>query len=701
VRWSDLPANIKINSDSKKFQEDMKKLTQDLKLMESGLATATLKAELFGSAEDKLGAQANELGQKLKSQIAIIDMQKQAIVALTGDIQKYRDRNEVLKTSIAETEKKIKDSIKATGDDSAETKKLTSELAKLQSEYAKNDKEIAKATKSQSDLTLKVAETEREMLKNQKVLQDNSKETQNLANENTKLNKTMDDVKVAFGLIGVASLNYLKNAVTGVAKAEPSIKVLTRALENQGMTTEEATKGMKEFNKTVISMSTFTGGEAREALAVLTRKGVDLGIALKNASVITDTAKGMNIGLAESADIVASAYNGKTRALMQLGILTKEEIKNMEGQENAGLRLNEIQKRLEERFSGSAKAEMESFNGQLKLMSNAFNGLKATIGNALLPTLTGFATSLNEALKPIVAFLKENPKIVAMTLAIVGLLGVLVGGVSLFNKLSGIFTSLIPMFAPIMSFLSGLSAPMLLIVVGIGLLIVAIVNMWKTSEEFRDNVMALWKGLMDFFKGLFKTLKSWWDDNGWIIVNIFKEIIAVVGFILVLFSKMSPELVKIIGMLIGLAVVVAPIVMLAISAGKAISGFTGFLGIFGMTGKSTTIIILGVVAALIALGVVIAILMGKSSEMNSTFKNIGDSTKNIATGSSSGNKLQGINIPKFATGINYVPNDMVAMIHEGESIVPKKYNKFNPNELSKLVHTVQGLKQQKRAMGVR
>ena len=34
----------------------------------------------------------------------------------------------------------------------------------------------------------------------------------------------------------------------------------------------------------------------------------------------------------------------------------------------------------------------------------------------------------------------------------------------------------------------------------------------------------------------------------------------------------------------------------------------------------------------------------------------------------------GLSLPKFATGTNYVPQDMVAVIHEGEAIVPKAFN---------------------------
>lgn len=38
------------------------------------------------------------------------------------------------------------------------------------------------------------------------------------------------------------------------------------------------------------------------------------------------------------------------------------------------------------------------------------------------------------------------------------------------------------------------------------------------------------------------------------------------------------------------------------------------------------------------------------------------------------NQISNITIPKLATGTNYVPEDQLAMIHEGEAVVPKKFN---------------------------
>lgn len=48
-------------------------------------------------------------------------------------------------------------------------------------------------------------------------------------------------------------------------------------------------------------------------------------------------------------------------------------------------------------------------------------------------------------------------------------------------------------------------------------------------------------------------------------------------------------------------------------------------------------------------------------------------------------------LPSFAVGTNYVPRDMVAQIHEGEAIVPKKYNPYNPQNESQSAEMIKSL----------
>lgn len=139
--------------------------------------------------------------------------------------------------------------------------------------------------------------------------------------------------------------------------------------------------------------------------------------------------------------------------------------------------------------------------------------------------------------------------------------------------------------------------------------------------------------------------------------------------------------------LVILASVIATIVMVV----KAIKSVTDtgknvseFFKTFDLAANKTTLIIIGVVAALIALATVIAVLLGKSDELNASIENIGKATSDMSnsiTGAQSKAK-NGLNktynnasgVTNFAGGKTWVgeAGPELVTLPQGTNITPEK-----------------------------
>lgn len=109
--------------------------------------------------------------------------------------------------------------------------------------------------------------------------------------------------------------------------------------------------------------------------------------------------------------------------------------------------------------------------------------------------------------------------------------------------------------------------------------------------------------------------------------------------------------------------------------GKAIKNLTTFFSGLNPAMVKTTLIVVGVVTALIALGAIIATLMGRSDDLQNTFKGIGETASSFGsniTGTIADQQRNGI--PQYANGTDNHPGGLAIVGEEGPELINLRKN---------------------------
>lgn len=378
---------------------------------------------------------------------------------------------------------------------------------------------------------------------------------------------SLENVKTAIGGIGIAVGGFLASATKSATTAEESTKQLTNLLMNQGMTASQAKQSVDNFTSGITKMSDFSAGEAKQALQALTEKGISAADAIKMEGTLANIAAGQNISLSDASNILVDAYHGKTKALISLGIVTKDEISNsnkaqkseelqtqveqkitekygksaiatklladmynhktdalvkagvatkseaktLDDSSKAALNMNDIQDRLNKRFGGAAQTDLKSYNGQMKAMQNQLEVAKVSIGSALLPVLAQLAGIIAKILAPIAQFAAQNPKLTAVILSLTAIFGILIGGMSVLNTVTTALGTLGISLggAAVATTTAGTAAGGAAIGFGAMVLpILAVVAAIAGIALIAYEVIKHWSGIKGFFSGLWKGIKS-------------------------------------------------------------------------------------------------------------------------------------------------------------------------------------------------
>jgi phage-related minor tail protein len=453
---------VKISLDSTGFQNGIGGINTQMRVVQSEFKLASAQLGEFGTSTEQLGLKSNSLNQQ-------IDLQKQKVTALEQAFQQSAEKK---------------------GLDAKATQDLQIKLNNAKTALAGMDSELSQTTR-----LLKEAATHEE----------------EMGRSSDTTGSKLQGLKTAFGTVGLAAGAFLASAVKSATDAQKSTGILTNLLEDQGLSATNAGKDIKEFTTAITKMSAFSAGDAKAALQTLTEKGIDASKALGMEGTLANVAAGRNSSLSDAANLVADAYHGKAKALVTLGILSKAEVKQLGNSETAAMTMATVQKRLNERFAGSAQTELGSYSGQMKQMENQMNSAKTAIGTALLPILAQFATAMEKVIIPIADFIKQNPNFTAAVLTITALLGTLVGGASAVNTLAAAFGPLSTVLSTAGISMGSLVLPVIGVVAAIALVAFAGYELYKNWDTIKLKAQELWTSLKQTFSNLGSYLTTTWN----------------------------------------------------------------------------------------------------------------------------------------------------------------------------------------------
>jgi hypothetical protein len=187
---------------------------------------------------------------------------------------------------------------------------------------------------------------------------------------------------------------------------------------------------------------------------------------------------------------------------------------------------------LADTFGGAASTKANTAEGQFQRLKVSLDETKETIGAALIPIIQKVLPFLTR----MGTWASENT---STFLIIAGVIGGIAAAIVLVNTAMSIWTTVTTVFTGVMAAFNAVMAmnPIVLIVIGIGLLIAALVIAYKKFEGFRKVVDTVFKfiagavsGSLDLIKGYFSTVLGFYKTifNG--IASLWNNTIGKLSF---------------------------------------------------------------------------------------------------------------------------------------------------------------------------
>ena len=332
-------ASLRVGANTSEFTSQMKSMLTQMKLVTSEYKVEAAQAKALGSQTDLLKAKQTELTAKIKLQTDAIKLQQTNLTAQKQKLTELQEKEQKLKEKVAELTEAYKDSVKTTGKDSEESKKLKAQLEETREAHAKAENAVKKQEDAISKNTIKVnesrvalAEQQAELKETEEKLDNAGKEFGEFGNEVKNAGKNMDDTgKKTVSLGDIIKANLISSAIiNGVKALANGLKTLATAAvgvgsdfesgmsqvaATMGITTEEIANGSEEFDKLnkaakdAGATTQFSATQAAEALNYMALAGYDADKAIETLPTVLNLAAAGGMDLATASDMVTDSMS--------------------------------------------------------------------------------------------------------------------------------------------------------------------------------------------------------------------------------------------------------------------------------------------------------------------------------------------------------------------------------------------------------
>ena len=227
-----------------------------------------------------------------------------------------------------------------------------------------------------------------------------------------------------------AAMQLIKISVEAFMEAEKATLRMAMAMKNQGDFSRAALADMKEYAAQLQEITAYEDDATLSIMANLKSYGMtnaEVKKATKTAMDFASAKQAEGMTVSRAAELLGKAYAGNTATLSRYGIVIGDTKDKSE-------KFNAVMKQLEQRFGGSAQAELLTYAGQWQRLKNQWSNIQEFLGLVFLKTLQGVQVTIGLIAT---TFLTAGNAIIGILRAITSPLAVVLEGMAWLAQKAG------------------------------------------------------------------------------------------------------------------------------------------------------------------------------------------------------------------------------------------------------------------------